>query len=248
MSFPQTKKPCNCTLDGISIDVAERLPRKSGMLRVTGKSSLSMGGTFLKGEDLIEFGFDADLELKLAFQDLQDPEVAEVESQAVKTPYLDEAGKWRETIWDLRVTYKDGHVALKSVKTLVYAMTSEFAEHWKLICAGIPPGVADSVRVVTEHSVDPVKVDRGVLFNKALTAGQPTNAQAAFDFLALQSQPVPIKTVCDHLRAQFPAPDGHHFRALSAEFWSVIWLMAKRAASLCSEGYITTDSLVELAS
>jgi len=244
MPFPPPKTPCLCTIDGVSIDVVERLPQKSEMLRVTGKSSLSMGGSFLKGEDLWEFGFDAELERQLALQLLQDPEVADVESQAVVTPFIDEAGKWRETFWDLRVIYRDGTIGLKSVKTLVYAMSEQFAANWALICAGVPPGVADSVQVLTEHSLDAVKIDRGALFNKALTAGQPAAAEKAYEFLAKQSAPVPIGEVCAHLRTHFPVPDNLHFRGLSAEFWAVIWLMAKRAAKLCSDGYITMTSLV----
>lgn len=247
MSFPLCKTQCVCTIDGVSIDVVDRLPQKSNMLRVTGNSTLSMGGTFLIGEDLREFGFDAELERQHALQYCQDPAVAHVESQAVITPFIDRHGKSRETVWDLRVTYKDGTIGLKSVKTLVYAMTEEFAANFALICAGIPPGVADSVQVLTEHSLDPVQVDRGTIFNKALTAGQPAAAEIAYEFLTQKAEPVPIQDVCDHLRQHFPAPEDGHFRALSVEFWAVVWLMAKRAAKLCSEGYITTTSLVGVA-
>lgn len=246
MSFPLFEQPVTSRHDGIPIHLIGRSVLPSDALRQAGKSTGSMGGTMLSGLEFREFGYDSDIEGQWVLQKMQDPAVARVEGQCVRSSYLDANGVTRTTVWDLLVTGVNGSRELISVKKLEVAMKEEFRANWKRICAGVEPGVADSAHVATEYNLDRVKVDRGWLFNKALADGQPKYARRAFEFIAAQAEPITIAMACDFLRTEFPVPEDQHFVALSIEFWTVIWLLAKRAIETCTNGFLTMQSQVVL--
>lgn len=231
----------------ITIDYVSVAPAPSRALRRAGAGTRSMGGNYLQGEDRLLVGIDSNLELCHNLQCLQDTAVVDVLSQGVVTSYIDADGQPHKTFWDLFVTYDDGLRKLISVKPIVIVETEEFQAHFKRVVAGIEPGVADIVEVATEATLDPIKVDRGMMYNKALVEGCPDGAQAAFEFIDAHAGPVKIATVCEFLRSQSPSPELLHFAVLSGEFWSVVWLLAKRAVVLRSSGYLTMQSEVAAA-
>lgn len=232
--------------EGIKADLNSVATAPTSALRTAGGSRRSMGGSMLFGSNRIEVKFDSNLERRWILQFVADGSVIAIEVQAVRTPYRKGKDAFSSTIWDILVTYDDGRRKLVSVKPFSVAASEDFKPLWKAICEDIPPGTAHEAQLCTEHELDPIKVDRGNMFNIALTHDRPEWSEQAYKFIAAQEREVTIERVCAHLRALSPVPHLDHFLALSKEFWAVVWLLAKRVVRLCSDDYLGMNSVVTL--
>lgn len=230
----------------ITIDLTTHSILPSSGLRRAGLSGGGMGGTMLNPYTNREMGHDSDLERRWILQLLQEPDVAEIQEQHVRTTYVDRLGVPRQTIWDLLITRTDNTSDLVSVKRLEVAESPAYIADFKLMVEAIPPGAADRAWIGTEWNLVPALVDRGELYMRALKGAEPGNAEAALAHVSRLERPVTIGAVCDFLRqsgAQ-PVDPGRHFDVLSDSFWTVVWLLAKRKLVPVNDDYLTVRSEV----
>lgn len=235
-------------VEGLNVDYVSRTIRPSLGVREAGSSSRGVTGRTLEPTTYRKSGFDSDIEHKVRNQLLQRTDVAHIQEQALRSSWVDAEGVLHHTTWDFKVTLTNGEVELVSVKTLEDVAKPGFEDKLRRQYAGIEPGVATSAYLMTEHSLDPASVSRGAMYGRALREPPPREAQRALDFIAARSEPVTIKIVCEFLRGTGTKLKGTaHLDALSNEFWTVVWLLAKRLVRLASEGRLNTMSKVAAA-
>jgi hypothetical protein len=229
----------------VPVDIITHAIRETEGVRQAGKSGGGMGGTMLNPLTYHELGFDSDLERRWVLQLMQRADVVHVQEQPIKTSFIDRHGDFHDTIWDLIITLIDGTRQLVNVKRLAVAESPGFIQDFKLMAGAVPAGVADKAWLATEYNLVPALVDRGDLYLRALASPPPIGAKAALDFIAAQSLPVPIATVCQHLcDISCPRdPDGY-FDDLSADFWTVVWLLAKRKLRPVDDQFLDMQSEV----
>lgn len=232
--------------DGIlPVDVITHDILPSEGVRRAGLTGWGMGGTMLSPLTYHEIGFDSNMERRWIFQLLQCVDVVSIQEQPIETTYFDRNGDFRKTVWDLLITKVDGTRELISVKRLEVAENPGFAADFKLMADAVPAGVADKAWLATEYNLEPALVDRGELYQYALRAGKPSNAQAALAFIVAHDRGVAIQTVCDSLRkGAEPIAPLEHFNALSDDFWTVVWLLATRQVHPVNDDYLDVNSEV----
>lgn len=232
--------------DGIlPVDVITHDILPSEGVRRAGLTGWGMGGTMLSPLTYHEIGFDSNLERRWIFQFLQYADVVSIQEQPIETTYFDQNGDFRKTIWDLLITKTDGTRELVSVKRLEVAENPDFAANFKLMANAVPAGIADTAWLATEYNLEPALVDRGELYQYALRAGKPRNAQAALAYILAHDRGVAIQTICDALRKEAePIEPLEHFNALSDDFWTVVWLLATRQVRPVTDDYLDVNSEV----
>lgn len=147
------------------------------------------------------YGLDSQVEYHHLALRLVDPSIVQVHEQVGPIPFVDEHGRPENHYIDLMITKSDGRRVAVAVKPTDRLVSGRFMRELAQLEKTMPRGVADELRLVTEHSFSRADAFNAVMYLRFSLTPDYQVDQLLNDVLSTISGAMTIGDVCKTCRS-----------------------------------------------